>query len=197
VHLIHHHHFVSKKVTDAVKINWDAGVALTVVFNPFDVIIKGVKTLHQPARAGVLDLALSASVVDQLEFVDAEGNEIGHIGRGGITQAGVELDALPFGRVVAGGADDQAGNLVRGQHFGLVEHHRRGRFVARRKVNAEAVRQAGFRHPSGDLVGVAPCVITDDHPAPGTVLTTHKVRHVHVVKVIADGLHHLAGTPLG
>jgi len=152
VHLIHHHHFVSKKVTDAVKINWDAGVALTVVFNPFDVIIKGVKTLHQPARAGVLDLALSASVVDQLEFIDAEGNEIGHVGRGGITQAGVELDALPLRRVVAGGSNDQTGNFVRRNHFGLIKNQSRGGHVARTDMHLEAIGKAGFRGPLGDYV---------------------------------------------
>jgi len=152
VHLIHHHHFVRKKATDAVKIDRDTGIIIAIILDPFYIVIERIKAPHQPACAGILHIALTAGVVDQLQFVDAEGNEISHVGRRRISQAGVKFDTLPLRRVVAGGSNDQTGNFVRRNHFGLIKNQSRGGHVARTDMHLEAIGKAGFRGPLGDYV---------------------------------------------
>ena len=197
VHLIHHHHFVGKVAPNAIEIDRDAGVSIAVILDPFGVIVQGVKALHEPARAGILNIDLTAGVVDQLEFIDTEGNKIGYVGWRGITQAGVELDALPLRRVVAGGSDDQPRHFVLWQHLGLVESQGWGGHVARANVHLEAVGKAGFRSPLRNHVRIAAGVMPEyDHLA-RKILSADEGRHVFIVQKVAYCLHNLAGTGFG
>ncbi len=113
--LINHDLFIGKELADAVEINRNAGIALAVLLEPVDVIVQRVKAAQQAALPGVHQVGGPGAGIHQLEFVDVECQIIGHIGGGRVTQAGVELDPLPLGRVVAGRADQQPGDFLCGR----------------------------------------------------------------------------------
>ena len=148
MHFIHHHHFVGKEAADTVKIDRDSGVTNPIISNPVDVVIEGVKPLHEPACPGKFNITLTACVVDQLELIDAEGDKVRYVGWGRIAQARVKLDALPLGRVMACGGYNQPGNFVLRDHFGLIESEGWGRNVARADMDLEAVGEAGLCRPT-------------------------------------------------
>ena len=75
-------------------------------------------------------------------------DKVRYVGWGRIAQARVKLDALPLGRVMACGGDNQPGNFVLRDHFGLIESEGWGRNVARADMDLEAVGNAGLCRPT-------------------------------------------------
>ncbi len=194
MHFVHYHHLVGKKAPDAVKVDRDAGVTITVIFDPSDVIIEGIKVLHQSACPGIFNLTLSTAVVHQLEFIDAKSNKISDVGRGWIAQAGVEFDALPFRRVVAGGSNDQPRYFIGWNHLGFIKCQGWRGHVARADMHLKAIGKAGFRGPLGDQVRVAAGVTPNDDHFPREIFSANESRHVFIIQKVTHCLHDLAGT---
>ncbi len=152
MHFVNYDGFVSKISPDTVKVDWNASVAIAIVFNPIHIAVQGVKALHQSARSGIFHVRAPAGFIDQLQFVDAESDEIGHIGRCRVTQARVELDALPFWGVVAGSRDDQTCDVIFGDHFRFIICQGWRGDITVANMQVETIGQAGFGCPTRDHV---------------------------------------------
>ncbi len=152
MHFINNDGLISKIASDAVKVNWNSRVAVAVVLDPVHIAVEGVKTLHQTACAGIFHFCSPAGFINQLQFIDPEGNEIGHIGGCRIAKARIELDALPFRGVVAGGCYDKTGNIVLRHHLGLIISQGGRRYIPIADMQAEAISKTCFGCPTGDHI---------------------------------------------